>query len=71
MADNDRILCASGVRIPRIIYGTAWKKLQTEPLVALALQHGFRGIDTACQPKHYHEAVSLGKTTRLFPRLVS
>lgn len=42
--------------IPRIIYGTAWKKLQTEHFVRLAIGHGFRGIDTACQPKHYHEA---------------
>jgi diketogulonate reductase-like aldo/keto reductase len=41
---------------PPILYGTAWKKLDTERLVSLALQQGFRGIDTACQPKHYHEA---------------
>lgn len=41
---------------PRIIYGTAWKKADTAALVELALRHGFRGIDTACQPKHYHEA---------------
>jgi diketogulonate reductase-like aldo/keto reductase len=46
----------SGVRIPRIIYGTAWKKTETQRLVQLAIQWGFRGIDTACQPKHYHEA---------------
>lgn len=39
----------------RILYGTAWKKLQTEPLVRQAIALGFRGIDTACQPKHYHE----------------
>ena len=42
--------------IPRIIYGTAWKKTDTAALVELALRQGFRGIDTACQPKHYHEA---------------
>lgn len=41
---------------PGIIYGTAWKKTGTAALVTLALRHGFRGIDTACQPKHYHEA---------------
>jgi diketogulonate reductase-like aldo/keto reductase len=41
---------------PRIIYGTAWKKSDTEMLVRAALQQGFRAIDTACQPKHYHEA---------------
>jgi diketogulonate reductase-like aldo/keto reductase len=42
--------------MPRIIYGTAWKKDRTAALVEKALMHGFRGIDTACQPKHYHEA---------------
>lgn len=41
---------------PGIIYGTAWKKTSTAALVTLALRHGFRGIDTAGQPKHYHEA---------------
>jgi diketogulonate reductase-like aldo/keto reductase len=40
---------------PPIIYGTAWKKEHTEALVARAIRAGFRGIDTACQPKHYHE----------------
>ena len=43
-------------RVPKIIYGTAWKKAATEQLVSLAIQNGFRGIDTACQPKHYDEA---------------
>lgn len=41
--------------MPPIIYGTAWKKEATESLVLQALRAGFRGIDTACQPKHYHE----------------
>ncbi len=50
------ILSHSNVRVPRIIYGTAWKKAATENLVSLAIQNGFRGIDTACQPKHYDEA---------------
>jgi diketogulonate reductase-like aldo/keto reductase len=44
------------VRSPRILYGTAWKKDDTESLVQTALLQGFRGIDTACQPKHYNEA---------------
>jgi diketogulonate reductase-like aldo/keto reductase len=44
------------VQVPRIIYGTAWKKTDTERLVRLAIHQGFRGIDTACQPKHYDEA---------------
>ena len=45
----------AGVRIPGIIYGTAWKTTDTERLVTLAIRLGFRGIDTACQPKHYNE----------------
>jgi diketogulonate reductase-like aldo/keto reductase len=40
---------------PGIIYGTAWKKADTARLVRTAIQRGFRGIDTACQPKHYDE----------------
>jgi diketogulonate reductase-like aldo/keto reductase len=44
------------VRVPKIIYGTAWKKADTARLVTLAVQCGFCGIDTACQPKHYDEA---------------
>jgi diketogulonate reductase-like aldo/keto reductase len=47
---------AADVRSPRILYGTAWKKDDTESLVRTAILQGFRGIDTACQPKHYHEA---------------
>jgi diketogulonate reductase-like aldo/keto reductase len=50
------IISSSKIRVPRIIYGTAWKKAATEQLVGLAIQRGFRGIDTACQPKHYDEA---------------
>ncbi|OHD77247.1 MAG: aldo/keto reductase [Sulfuricurvum sp. GWF2_44_89] len=44
------------MKIPPLIYGTAWKKEQTADLVETAVTSGFRGIDTACQPKHYHEA---------------
>jgi len=43
----------AGVRMPRLIYGTAWKKEATTQLVIKAILNGFRGIDTACQPKHY------------------
>jgi diketogulonate reductase-like aldo/keto reductase len=50
------ILSSANLRIPQIIYGTAWKKDATERLVSLAIRNGFRGIDTACQPKHYDEA---------------
>jgi diketogulonate reductase-like aldo/keto reductase len=45
-----------GFRVPRILYGTAWKEDQTQRLTGLALQHGFRGIDTANQRRHYDEA---------------
>ena len=45
------------VSIPCMLYGTAWKKERTADLVALALEKGFRGIDTAAQPKHYEEAL--------------
>ena len=41
---------------PLLLYGTAWKEEETERLVGLALTAGFRGIDTANQRKHYHEA---------------
>jgi len=43
------------INIPTIIYGTAWKKEHTADLVEMALLSGFRGIDTASQPKHYQE----------------
>ncbi|MHB0970365.1 MAG: aldo/keto reductase family protein [Thermoanaerobaculia bacterium] len=45
-----------GHDVPAILYGTAWKKDRTESLVRTALAAGFRGIDTANQRKHYHEA---------------
>lgn len=40
---------------PKFLYGTAWKEDRTAGLVLLALKSGFRGIDTACQRKHYFE----------------
>jgi diketogulonate reductase-like aldo/keto reductase len=57
------------VRSPSILYGTAWKKDDTESLVRTAILQGYRGIDTACQPRHYNEpgvgaAVSAGKLAR-------
>ncbi len=45
----------AGVQIPYLIYGTAWKETRTADLVFKAISYGFRGIDTACQPKHYNE----------------
>lgn len=41
---------------PALLYGTAWKQERTAHYVAAALRAGFRGFDTACQPKHYDEA---------------
>ncbi len=55
-AMSDRTLLLDGVRVPRLLYGTAWKEDQTRRLTGLALRLGFRGIDTANQRKHYHEA---------------
>src|SRR4051794_41165820 len=52
----DRTLLIDGVRVPRFLYGTAWKEDQTLRLTELALRQGFRGIDTANQRRHYHEA---------------
>lgn len=46
----------AGVTMPPVVYGTAWKKERTAELVEEALTAGFRGVDTACQPKHYDEA---------------
>jgi diketogulonate reductase-like aldo/keto reductase len=40
----------------RFLYGTAWKEDETERLTRLALEAGFRGIDTANQRRHYFEA---------------
>jgi diketogulonate reductase-like aldo/keto reductase len=53
---HDRIGSPTELRGPKILYGTAWKEAETEALVATAIRQGFRGIDTACQPKHYDEA---------------
>lgn len=53
---DDVVISSAGVAMPRLIYGTAWKKQRTAEWVSLALEQGFRGIDTACQPKHYYES---------------
>ena len=52
-----------GVQVPRFFYGTAWKEDETAHLVGLALETGFRGIDTANQRKHYYEA-EVGRAVR-------
>ena len=43
------------VKIPKLVYGTAWKKERTSDLVYEAIKSGFRAIDTAAQPRHYQE----------------
>jgi len=55
LSDKNLYTTISGVKMPKIIYGTAWKKKQTKDLVINAILNGFRAIDTACQPKHYQE----------------
>jgi diketogulonate reductase-like aldo/keto reductase len=52
----DTKIVIDGVDVPRFLYGTAWKEEATERLAGLALQQGFRGIDTANQRRHYDEA---------------
>jgi diketogulonate reductase-like aldo/keto reductase len=54
-------MLTNGTNVPRFLYGTAWKESETARLTELALRHGFRGIDTANQRKHYfEEAVGQG-----------
>lgn len=53
---NDRPAAIDGIRLPRLLYGTAWKEVSTQELVTRAIACGFRGIDTANQRKHYFEA---------------
>ena len=52
---SDRTILIDNVRVPRFLYGTAWKEAKTEQLASLALRAGFRGIDTANQRRHYYE----------------
>ena len=52
---KDLTLKGTTATIPRLVYGTAWKAEKTADLVYAALKSGFRGIDTAAQPKHYNE----------------
>jgi diketogulonate reductase-like aldo/keto reductase len=55
---TDQTLSIDGVRVPRLLYGTAWKEDATRRLTELALRLGFRGIDTANQRRHYDEAAA-------------
>jgi diketogulonate reductase-like aldo/keto reductase len=53
---TNRTLSVQGIPVPRFLYGTAWKEDDTQRLTEFALRQGFRGIDTANQRRHYHEA---------------
>jgi diketogulonate reductase-like aldo/keto reductase len=53
---SDRTVLVNEVRVPRFLYGTAWKEADTRVLTERALTQGFRGIDTANQRRHYVEA---------------
>ncbi|HEX2254623.1 MAG TPA: aldo/keto reductase [Thermoanaerobaculia bacterium] len=55
-SSNGRTRTIQGVEVPTFLYGTAWKEEATAGLVERALAAGFRGIDTANQRRHYHEA---------------
>jgi len=54
MPPHDHVI--DGIRVPWILYGTAWKEDRTSGLTETAIRNGFRGIDTANQRKHYDEA---------------
>src|SRR5262245_36644415 len=60
---SDRTVAIDGVPVPRFLYGTAWKEDDTARLTRLALEQGFRGIDTANQRRHYHEG-AVGQAIR-------
>src|SRR5262245_8915109 len=60
---SDRTLSIDGVRVPRFLYGTAWKEDETRRLTGQALRQGFRGIDTANQRRHYDET-AVGQAIR-------
>ncbi len=51
------VVAYNQVPIPSFMYGTAWKKEATTKLVQMAVEAGFRAIDTANQLIHYQEAL--------------
>jgi diketogulonate reductase-like aldo/keto reductase len=55
MKNQEYYTTLENIKMPKLIYGTAWKKESTKDLVVKAIKLGFRGIDTACQAKHYNE----------------
>lgn len=51
------LIAHNQVQIPAFMYGTAWKKDATTKLAQLAVESGFKAIDTANQLIHYQEAL--------------
>jgi len=51
------LMAYNHVPVPAFMYGTAWKKQATRELVQLAVESGFKAIDTANQLIHYDEAL--------------
>lgn len=56
MCENTAMPKIKDINVPDFLYGTAWKEDRTQNLAELAIQTGFRGIDTANQRRHYFEA---------------
>lgn len=67
MKNQEWFTTTENVKMPKLIYGTAWKKDKTSELVVKAIKLGFRGIDTACQPKHYNEPL-VGEALKLLEK---
>ncbi|MEK9672971.1 MAG: hypothetical protein VW268_10790 [Rhodospirillaceae bacterium] len=53
------------IPISKYLYGTAWKEERTESLTTLAIEQGFRGVDTANQRTNYYEAADPAIPLRL------
>lgn len=51
------LIAHNNVPIPSFMYGTAWKEDTTTQLTQLAVETGFKAIDTANQLIHYQEAL--------------
>jgi diketogulonate reductase-like aldo/keto reductase len=57
MEDIMMLRAYNDVSVPSFMYGTAWKKEATGQCVLLAVESGFKAIDTANQLIHYQEAL--------------
>jgi len=55
------------ISVPSFMYGTAWKTEATSRLVQLAVESGFRAIDTANQLIHYQESL-VGEAVQVLQR---